>query len=145
MFWRVYNEEVAITMIAHTKDYAFANAIKLLGDIFSKVEEVEDKKYNLELMDETKKNRYIIGIYVSNNSPVFLVDADDYAEALDILVDFISENEIFSICYSDYYELADIMDSEYETVEDYADANGMVCCGNKGLYIIPTLISEIAK
>lgn len=68
------------------------------------------------------------------------VYAYNETEAVDLVADYVEEQE-FSGLYSDYYELADLC--ETETVDEFADKNGLVCCGNHGIYIQLINIEEV--
>ena len=61
------------------------------------------------------------------------VYAYNEGEAVDLVADYCEENE-FEGLYSDHYELADFCEIG-ETVDEYAEANGLTCCGNHGIYI----------
>lgn len=64
-------------------------------------------------------------------------------EAVDLVADYCEENELGGL-YSDHYELADLCD-EGETVDEYADANGLTCCGNHGIYMQILDIQEVSN
>lgn len=61
------------------------------------------------------------------------VYAYDEVEAVDLVADYCEENEFESL-YSSHYELANLCEIG-ETVDEYAEANGLTCCGNNGIYI----------
>ena len=63
----------------------------------------------------------------------FDVYADNETEAVDLIADYCEDHELHGL-YSDHYELADLCESG-ETVDEYAEANGLTCCGNHGIYI----------
>ena len=63
-------------------------------------------------------------------------------EAADLVADFCEENDYEGL-FSDYYELADLCEVG-ETVDEYAEANGLTCCGNHGIYITIIDIKEVA-
>lgn len=62
----------------------------------------------------------------------FQVYAYNETEAVDLVADYCDEQELDGL-YADYYELFDL--SEGETVEEYAEAHNLTCCGNHGIYI----------
>ena len=61
----------------------------------------------------------------------FHVDAVNEMEALNIVADYCEEH-LVGLC-ADHYELFDLC--EGETVDEYAEANNLTCCGNHGVYI----------
>ena len=61
-------------------------------------------------------------------------------EAVDLVADYVEEHHQ-ALC-SDHYELADLCRA-YETVDEYAEANGLTCCGNHGIYLDIVDIKEI--
>ena len=63
----------------------------------------------------------------------FKVCANHEQEAVDLVADRIEAEELTSL-YFDHYELADLCEVG-ETVDEYAEANGLVCAGNHGIYI----------
>ena len=63
----------------------------------------------------------------------FLVYAYNETEAVDLVADYVSDKELEGL-YADYWELFDCADIG-ETVQEYADANGLTCCGNHGIYV----------
>ena len=62
----------------------------------------------------------------------FDVFAYNESEAVDMVADYVEENE-FEGLYFDYYELYDLC--EGETVGEYAEAHNLICCGNHGIYL----------
>lgn len=58
--------------------------------------------------------------------------ADNITEAIDHVADYCEENAPNLIF--DHYALADECDLG-QSVEEYAEANGLICCGNHGVYI----------
>ena len=73
----------------------------------------------------------------------FHVDADDMTEAVDLVADYCEENELHGL-YADHYEIFDLCEAG-ETVDEYADMNGLICCGNHGVYINIMGIEELQK
>lgn len=63
----------------------------------------------------------------------FEVYAYHEQEAIDLVADHIEEEELEGL-YCDHYEIADLCEGN-ETVEEYAEANGLVCAGNHGIYL----------
>ena len=63
----------------------------------------------------------------------FHVYAYNESEAVDLVADYCEEHELEGL-YTDYYELFDLCDFG-ETVEEYAEAHNLICCGNHGIYI----------
>ena len=70
----------------------------------------------------------------------FEVYAYHEQEAVDLVADYVEEKHQ-ALCV-DHYELAD--ECEGETVDEYAEANGLTCCGNHGIYITLIDIKEVA-
>lgn len=64
---------------------------------------------------------------------VFGVYAYNEQEAVDLVVDYCEEHELEGL-YSDYYEIMDLCETG-QTVDEYAEAHGLTCCGNHGVYI----------
>ena len=72
---------------------------------------------------------------------VFQVYAYNESEAVDMVADYVEENE-FEGLYADYYEIFDLCDFG-ETVGEYAEAHGLICCGNHGIYLEVAGLEEI--
>ena len=62
----------------------------------------------------------------------FEVYAYNEQDAVDLVADYIEE-EFEGLCF-DHYALADLCEVG-ETVDEYAEANNLVRCGNHGVYI----------
>ena len=60
--------------------------------------------------------------------------------AIDLVADYIEAEELTGI-YSDHHELADLCEAG-ETVDEYAEANNLICAGNHGIYISVAYIKE---
>lgn len=71
----------------------------------------------------------------------FEVYAYNETEAVDLVADYCEEHELEGL-YSDYYELADLCEVG-QTVGEYAEANGLICCGNDGIYMQILGIKEV--
>lgn len=71
----------------------------------------------------------------------FEVYAYNEAEAVDLVADYCEENELEGL-YADYYDLADEC-RDGRSVDEYAEANGLTCCGNHGIYIQIVEMEEI--
>ena len=54
-------------------------------------------------------------------------------EAVDLVADYCEEHELTGL-YADHYELADEC-KVGQTVDEYAEAHNLICCGNHGIYI----------
>ena len=63
----------------------------------------------------------------------FKVYADNEAEAVDIVADYIEAHEYTGL-YSNHYDLADLCDIG-QTVDEYAEAHNLICAGNHGIYL----------
>lgn len=74
---------------------------------------------------------------------VYEVYAYHETEAVDLVADYCEENELGG-WYTDHYELADLCENG-ETVDEYAEANGLTCCGNHGIYIQILGIEEVQQ
>ena len=61
------------------------------------------------------------------------VYADNETEAVDFVADYIEEHEYRGL-YSDHYALADLCEVG-QTVDEYAEANNLICAGNHGIYL----------
>lgn len=61
--------------------------------------------------------------------------------ACDTLADYLEENES-GMCI-DYWHLFD--NSGYQSVDEYAEANNLTCCGNHGVYIEIANIEVVAQ
>lgn len=53
--------------------------------------------------------------------------------AIDLVTDYLEAEELTGL-YSDHYTLADLCEAG-ETVDEYAEANNLICAGNSGIYI----------
>lgn len=71
------------------------------------------------------------------------VYAYNETEAVDIVADYCEENRLAGL-YSDHNELAELC-RVGETVEEYAEANGLTCCGNRGIYMQIINIQEVMQ
>lgn len=71
----------------------------------------------------------------------FEVYAYHEQEAVDLVADYVQEHHQY--LYADHYELADECEVS-ETVDEYAEANGLTCCGNSGIYMHIIDIKEVA-
>ena len=63
----------------------------------------------------------------------FKVYANNEQEAIDLVADYIEVKEFYGL-YSSHYELADLCEAN-QTVDEYAEANNLICCGNHGIYL----------
>lgn len=63
-------------------------------------------------------------------------------EACDLLADWLEENES-GLC-TDYWHLNDLCDS-FQSVDEYAGAHNLTCCGNHGVYLAIENITEIKE
>lgn len=63
----------------------------------------------------------------------FHVYAYNEQEAVDLVADYCDEHELEGL-YADYYEIFDLCDVG-QTVEEYAEAHNLTCCGNHGIYL----------
>lgn len=66
------------------------------------------------------------------SSCVVKVKAYNIQDAIDMVIDKLEEEE--SPLVFDYYAIADECEAG-ETVDEYAEANNLICGGNHGLYI----------
>lgn len=71
----------------------------------------------------------------------FYVYAYNETEAVDLVADYCEEHELHGL-YSEHYELADECETG-ETVDEYAEANNLICCGNHGIYLEVSRIEEV--
>lgn len=62
----------------------------------------------------------------------FNVYAYNEQQAVDLVADYCEEN--FEGLVFDHYELADLCEVG-ESVDEYAEANNFICCGNHGVYM----------
>ena len=70
----------------------------------------------------------------------FNVYADNEQDAIDTVADYVQWKEP-NLC-ADHYEIMDLCDSN-QTVAEYAEANGLTCAGNCGVYIQIAGIEEL--
>lgn len=73
----------------------------------------------------------------------FEVYAYHEQEAVDIVADYCEDHRLEGL-YSDYYELAELCEVG-QTVDEYAEANSLTCCGNHGIYMQILGIQEVTK
>lgn len=73
----------------------------------------------------------------------FEVYAYNETEAVDLVADYCEDHELEGL-YGDFYEVADLCEVG-ETVDEYADANNLTCCGNHGIYMQILGIEEITE
>ena len=62
----------------------------------------------------------------------FEVYAYNETEAVDLVADYVEEHHLY--LYADHYDLADECEVG-QSVDEYAEANGLTCCGNSGIYL----------
>ena len=62
----------------------------------------------------------------------FIVGAYNEQEAIDIIADFLEDKE--SLLVMTYYDLYDLCEAG-QTVDEFAEANGLTCAGNHGVYL----------
>jgi hypothetical protein len=74
---------------------------------------------------------------------VFQVYAYNESEAVDMVADYVEENELEGL-YADYWELFDLCDVG-QTVDEYAEAHNLICCGNHGIYLEVAGLEEITN
>ena len=72
---------------------------------------------------------------------VFQVYAYNESEAVDLVADHIGKHEYEGL-YADYYEIFDLCDVG-ETVDEYAEAHNLICCGNHGIYLEVAGLEEV--
>lgn len=72
---------------------------------------------------------------------IFIVNADSEQDAVDKVADFIEDNELNGLFYSN--ERIIELSNEDETIEEYVEAHNLVSCGNHGVYIDLQHIEEI--
>lgn len=70
----------------------------------------------------------------------FHVYAYDPSRAVDLVADYCQEH-LPGLC-ADYYEIFDLCDVG-ETVDEYAEAHNLTCCGNHGVYIDLVKVEEL--
>lgn len=73
----------------------------------------------------------------------FRVYAYDEQGAVDLVADYCDENELHGL-YADYWELFDLCDVG-ETVDEYAEAHNLTCCGNHGVYLSVAGLEEVCQ
>ena len=73
-------------------------------------------------------------------SKEFKVYAYNETEAVDLVADYCEEH-LLGLC-ADHYELADLCNAG-QTVDEYAYANNLTCCGNHGVYMDIVGVEEI--
>lgn len=71
----------------------------------------------------------------------FHVYAYNEQEAIDTIADYCAEHEMHGL-YADYYEIFDCAGYGI-TVDEYAEMNNLICCGNHGVYMSVARIEEI--
>lgn len=119
--------------------------VDALEEAVTKLSNSEDFRESLELVSETydsKEHKY--RVYVNTGTAwLYPVDVVAYNEqdAVDQVIDMLEEEE--SSLVTDYYQLEDEMSNEYDSVDEYADAMGLICGGNSGLYISIDRVEEI--
>ena len=71
----------------------------------------------------------------------FEVYAYNEDEAVDLVADYCEEHE-FDNLYCGFYDLYDECEDN-QSVDEYAAANGLTCCGNSGIYMAIINIEEV--
>lgn len=72
---------------------------------------------------------------------VFQAYAYNEQGAVDLVADYCVEHELEGL-YGDYYALADECEMG-QSVDEYAKANGLICCGNNGIYMQICRVEEM--
>ena len=85
--------------------------------------------------------RVIIGTGLAWGAP-YEVYAYHEQEAVDLVADYLEAHEVIDL-YSDHYELADLCEVG-QTVDEYAETNGLTCAGNHGIYVQVLGIETVA-
>lgn len=95
------------------------------------------KEKNLYIIDQSGwRGDFHYCVAVNNGTAFltrFMVNAGNEQEAVDAVVDFCDVNDLSGLVH-DYYEMADLADTG-ETADDFAESNGFIHAGNKGLYV----------
>jgi hypothetical protein len=71
----------------------------------------------------------------------FIIYAYDECEAVDKVADYCDEHELHGL-YADYYEIFDCAGCGI-TVDEYAEANNLTCCGTHGIYLRVEAVEQI--
>jgi hypothetical protein len=71
------------------------------------------------------------------------VYAYNESDAVDLVADYCEEHEFHGL-YSGFYDLYDECDVG-QSVDEYAEANGLTCCGNSGIYMQILGITEVQE
>lgn len=99
-------------------------------------EEAKERELmNIPIIGSNAYGETLYRIYLGTGTAwhkVFQAYAYNEQEAVDLVVDYCEENELHGL-YADYYEIMDLC--EGETVDEYAEAHNLTCCGNHGVYI----------
>ena len=74
---------------------------------------------------------------------VFQAYAYNEQEAVDLVADYCEEHELEGL-YTDFYGIADECEVG-QTVDEYAEAHNLICCGNHGIYLEVAGLEEIIK
>lgn len=74
---------------------------------------------------------------------VFQVYAYNEQEAVDLVADYCEEHE-FEGLYTDFYGLADECEVG-QSVDEYAEAHNLICCGNHGIYLEVAGLEELCQ
>lgn len=98
---------------------------------------------NITTIGTNNHGEHLYRVFIATGSmwlKEFHVYAYNESEAVDMVADYVEENE-FKGLYADYYELYDLC--EDETVGEYAEAHNLICCGNHGIYLEVAGLEEI--
>jgi len=90
----------------------------------------DEKMYRINLLTGTVWIEQY-GVYAYNEQ-----------EACDTLADYLEENES-GLCI-DYWHLNDLCDS-FQSVDEYAEAHNLTCCGNHSVYLEIESITEVVQ
>lgn len=88
------------------------------------------------LINEGNHGEILYKIIIENGTAwtkEFKVYAYNEQEAVDTLADWLEEEEMDSL-YGDHYGLLEYCEIG-QTVDEYAKANNLTCCGNHGIYL----------
>lgn len=111
--------------------------IEEISSLITEIEEQNKGEIQVTTINENTHNEPLWKVTIGTGlawTQQFKVYAQNEQEAIDFVADYIEDHEDYEGLWFDHYTLYDECEVS-QTVDEYAEANQLVCCGNHGIYI----------